>query len=188
MSSILQEVNDLCKSDDRFIIVERENLGASYASWKHGLHMDNGDCDYMVLVEDDYCLYDENSIDLMLDYFRNDRDLFYLCQYWSNNSYKLEDRTIIESHAAMASGMIDNKKYFDLRKNDGLDLNIIYKDTYRSFCDNQAMFLEEYRKIGLKILDWTKDYSSYFPSRKIEFGNKDGKKLMIPLEDDIGYF
>jgi hypothetical protein len=69
-----------------------------------------------------------------------------------------------------------------------LDFSIVYHDTYKSFCDNQAIFLEEYRKLGLKIADWREQYGSYFPNNKREYGNPKGLKLMIPLEDDLGYF
>jgi hypothetical protein len=41
--SIMHKLTDLCKNDPRIIIAEKENTGASYASWKYGLHMDNGD-------------------------------------------------------------------------------------------------------------------------------------------------
>lgn len=187
-SPVLEKLNHLCKDDDRYVIVERENLGASYASWKHGLHIDNGYCDYLILAEDDYCLYDKDSVRLMLDFFKDDTDLFYLCQYWTNRPYRSSKLGIIKEHAAMASGMIDNKRYYHLRESKGLDFTIFYESTYKSFCDNQAIFLEEYRRNGMKIKDWTKIYSSYFPNSKIEYGNKNGRKLMIPLQDDLGYF
>lgn len=185
--SILDRISDMCGGDDRYVISERENLGASYASWKHALHMDNGSCDYLILTEDDYCLYDTNSINLMLDYFRTDPELFYLCQYWNTSPYK-SSYGLIKSHAGMASGMLNNKRYYDLRINHGLDFTIHYGDTYKSFCDNQALFLEEYRKREMKIIDWTETYSSYFPNSKKEYGNASGAKLMIPLQNDLGYF
>jgi len=184
---ILNEIIQLCKNDARYIIVERENLGASYASWKHALNIDNGDCDYLILAEDDYCLYENTAIERMLNYFKNDSEVFYVCQYWSDVPYE-SSYGIIPSHAAMASGMLDNKKYYELKEKNGMDFSIVYGDTYKSFCDNQAIFLEEYRNHGLKIIDWRSEYSSYYPNSKIEFGNPDGLKLMIPLQDDLGYF
>jgi hypothetical protein len=187
-SLILEKIEEICKGDSRFIICERENLGASYASWKHALHLDKGDCDYLILTEDDYCLYDEYAIEIMLKYFQDDKELFYLCQYWNPIPYQTEKYGVIEAHAAMASGLLDNKKYYDLFLEKGFDFRICYDTTYISFCDNQAMFLEDYRSANLKIIDWRDTYSSYFPNSKIEYGNPDGLKLMIPLQDDLGYF
>lgn len=185
---ILNKINELCQNDSRYIIVHRENLGASYASWKHALHMDNGDCDYLILTEDDYCLYDPNAIEIMMEYFKKDPELFYLCQYWCTVPYTSRTYGLIESHAAMASGLLNNKKYYDLRIKNGLDFTIHYGNTYESFCDNQALFLEDYRKHGLTICDWRDVHSSYFPNSKVEYGNANGSKIMIPLQDDLGYF
>ena len=185
--SILMEINELCREDQRYVIVERENLGASYASWKHALNLDMGECDYVILTEDDYCLYEKTAIERMLQYFSEDPELFYLCQYWTDKRYSSRRITVPE-HAAMASGMIDNKTYYDLKQREDVDLSVVYEDTYKSFCENQAMFLEEYRKRGMKIIDWRKDYSSYFPNNKKEYGNPKGIKLMIPLQNDLGYF
>lgn len=187
-TSILNTIHELCKNDSRFIIHERANLGASYASWKYALHLDKGECDYLILTEDDYCLYDERAIELMLEYFQNDKELFYLCQYWNTVPYATKEYGVMQSHAAMASGLLDNKKYFNLLRNSGFDFRICYGTTYDSFCDNQAMFLEDYREANLKIRDWRDTYSSYFPNSKVEYGNPDGLKLMIPLQDDLGYF
>jgi hypothetical protein len=186
-AGILEEVHKMCGNDPRYVIDERENLGASYASWKHALNLDNGNCDYMVLTEDDYCLYEETAIEKMLEYFKNDGELFYLCQFWTTAPYKCPNG-MIPAHASMASGMMDNKKYYELKEKHGMDLSVVYGNTYRSFCDNQASFLEEYRRHGLKIADWRSKYSSYFPNNKREYGNPDGLKLIIPLENDMGYF
>lgn len=186
--SILNQINEIYKDDSRFIIYERENLGASYASWKYALHLDKGECDYLILTEDDYCLYDEKSIEIMLKYFENDKDLFYLCQFWNTSSYHSEKYGVIPCHAAMASGVLDNTKYYNLLSEKGFDFRICYGSTYNSFCDNQAMFLEDYRQANLQIKDWRNEHSSYFPNSKIEYGNSNGLNLMIPLQDDLGYF
>ena len=119
---------------------------------------------------------------------RNDAELFYLCQYWNTVPYRTDKYGIIQAHAAMASGLLDNKKYYELFLEKGFDFRICYDTTYISFCDNQAMFLEDYRQANLKIIDWRDTYSSYFPNSNIEYGNPNGLKLMIPLQDDLGYF
>ena len=70
--SNLEQIKEICKGDSRFIIHERENLGASYASWKYALYLDKGECDYIALIEDDYCLYNEKAIEIMVKYFKDD--------------------------------------------------------------------------------------------------------------------
>ena len=186
--SILEQIKEICKGDSRFIIHERENLGASYASWKYAFYLDKGECDYIALIEDDYCLYNEKAIEIMVKYFKDDDELFYLCQYWDTRPYQSKDFGVIPSHAAMSNGLLDNKKYYNLFLEKNFDFRICYGTSYDSFCDNQAMFLEDYREAGLKIIDWRESYSSYFPNSDIEYGNPNGLKLMIPLQDDLGYF
>jgi hypothetical protein len=179
-TEILQKLNDLYNQDERIIIKERENFGASYGSWKFGLHIDNGDCDYMVLAEDDYCLYESDSIKTMLEYFNNDTELFYLCQHWNTNPYQ-SSYGIIPAHAGLASGVINNKKYHKFRVENNLDFRIIHGNTYSSYYDTQATFLEDYRINNIKIQDWAKEHSMIFAYGELEFGVSAGKKIFAPI-------
>jgi hypothetical protein len=182
--SILKKLKEFT-TDSRVIIVERENLGAVYCSWKEALHIDNGESDYIILTEDDYILYDTDAVKLMLEYFNE--EVFYLCQLWNPKPYQsLEE--VIPGHAALASGMIDNKIYHKLRIEKGIDFKLRYGTGYSIYCANQAEFLEYYRRLGLKMIDWTKEYSTYYPHSDIEYGNASGKKLIVPIDRDLGYF
>jgi hypothetical protein len=182
--NILDNLYELTNDDSRIIIETRENYGASYASWKYGLHMDSGTCDYMILAEDDYCLYDDKSAQIMLEYFQNDIDLFYLCQVWDTKPYK-SSVGIIPAHAGLGSGMIDNKKYHKLRIESNLDFRIIRGNTYQSYYDTQSNYLEDYRLNNLKIMDWTEKHSSIFAYGEGEFGNVDGSKIFIPIVENF---
>jgi hypothetical protein len=182
--SILTKLKELCKDDSRIIIAEKENTGASYASWKHGLHMDNGDCDYIVLAEDDYCLYDSNAIEIMLNYFSEKEDLFYLCQYWTDKPHP-SSFGMIPNHAALGSGTINNKSYHKFRIENNFDFRIIKGVTYATFYDTQASYLEDYRSNGILISDWREKHSSIFAYGEIEFGNPNGSKIFLPIIENF---
>lgn len=183
---ILDKVRKKYSYDARISIIERDNLGAVYCSWKEALHADNGESDYIILTEDDYILYDVDAVKLMLEYFL-DKDTFYLCQLWNTNPYNSID-SVIPCHAALASGMINNKTYHEYRTQYEIDFRLRYGTGYHIYHANQAEFLEEYRKLGLKIIDWTEKYSTYYPHSDIEYGNASGKKLIVAIDRDLGYF
>ena len=110
------------------------------------------------------------------------------CVCISDETKKMFNNRGFVKEVPMSNGLLDNKKYYNLFLEKNFDFKICYETSYVSFCDNQAMFLEDYRKANLKIIDWRDAYSSYFPNSNIEYGNPNGLKLMIPLQDDLGYF
>lgn len=180
--SIISYLKQLKESDNRIHLFFKDNLGGSYCSWQYALWQDNGDVDYMFLVEDDYILDDPNGISFVIKhYFNSIPDLFYLCQYWSTQQYVNDFGDDIPEHAAMSCGIINNKLYFDYKNNENLDFLVIDEHGYDTMWRNQVRFLENYRKLGLKILDWTDTCSSYFPQSNLEYGNPEGIRVLKAL-------
>lgn len=181
--AILEELKNITKNFKNIIISDRPNLGGSYCSWHLALTMDLGYCDYILLLEDDYTLYDENSISYLLDYFNEDSDILYLAQLWSKHLYE-KDGLNIPEHAAISNGIINNKLYYKIKTEKDIDFNLQYGDGYRSMYINQAAFLENYRKEGYKLKHWADKDSSIYKGDKtllIEYGNENGRKILIPI-------
>lgn len=180
-SQVLDYLVELKQNDNRILLYERDNLGGSYCSWQSALWEDNGESDYVFLVEDDYVLEDPNGINfLMENYFREEPDLFYLCQLWSKKLYNTFGDNIPE-HASMSCGIINNKLYDKYRKENGIDFKLWYGTGYETMWRNQSCFLENHRQMGLKFRDWTDKCSSYFPQSDLEYGQKDGIKILKSL-------
>jgi UDP-galactopyranose mutase len=181
-NSILSQLENLTKEDETISVYSRENLGGSYCSWKFALDIDNGNSDYILLLEDDYVMYDPNSINYLLKYFYNDNDLFYLCQYWNETPYHCGYyNNIIPAHAALSIGMINNKLYNKYKNENGIDFKLTYESGYPAMNANQASFLENYRSNNIKIMDWRDNYSSYYPHSDIDFGIVDGPFIFKPI-------
>lgn len=144
-------------NDDIINVSFKENLGGSYTSWKFGLELDNGESDLIFLIEDDYVIYCEKSINNIISDFKIDNELFYYCGEWSTKPIQIKNRYIIE-HASMSGGIINNKMYhLSQYKFDTVD-EITRKDLFL----NQITFLEPFRLNGYKIKDYTSKYSSIF--------------------------
>lgn len=178
---IMNYLHELKNTDDRIFLSVRENLGGSYCSWQNALWEDNGNSDYVFLVEDDYALDDKNGIEFVIqNYFKKDLDLFYLCQLWSKKVYNTFGDDILE-HASMSCGIINNKLYDRYRKEFNIDFRLVHESGYKSMWKNQSCFLENHRQLGMKFLDWTDTCSSYFYQSDIEYGKKDGVKVLKSL-------
>ena len=78
--------------------------------------------------------------------------------------------------------------YHKCRTEYGIDFRLRYGTGYDIYCANNAEFVEDFRQFGLKMRDWTETYSSYFPHSSIDLGNANGKKLIVPVDRDLGYF
>lgn len=173
--SILNELKEITNDDNVFIQIQyRENLGGSYCSWKLALDIDDNDCDYILLLEDDYVMYDSNSIKYLLDYFDATPDLLYLCQYWMESAHH-------PPHAALSIGMINNKLYNKYKIENNIDFRLRYDPGYNVIVDNQINFLEGYRSNGIKIMHFADKYSAYYPHRDIDFGDKNGPIIFQPI-------
>lgn len=143
--------------DDKIHISFKENLGGSYTSWKFGLELDKGESDLIFLIEDDYVIYDEKSIDNIISDFKIDNDLFYYCGEWSTFPMQIKNRNIVE-HAAISNGIINNKMYYS----SGYKFDTINAITREDLFLNQITFLEPFRLNGYKMKDYKLKYSSMF--------------------------
>lgn len=181
---LLSELYQLKQDRNDIILITRENLGGSYCSWDTALNLDMGFCDYIVLVEDDYTISDKTSITDMLEYFNKDSELFYLCQLWVNTPHQTKSGITVPNHAGISNGMINNKLYHEL-KNNGLKFQVKYEPaTYNVMWENQALFLEPYRKNGNLIKDYTDKYKSTFciaQDTETVQGNLNGTEIFIPI-------
>ena len=179
---ILSELEKFTKNDTSISIYGRENLGGSYCSWKYALDIDNNDSDYMLLLEDDYVIYDSNSINYMLEYFNSNPDLFYLCQFWNESPYNCAYYNMtIPAHAALSIGMMNNKLYNRFKNEMHIDFKLAYDSGYPAMNANQASFLENYRMHGIKIMDWRDKYSAYYPHSDIDFGQPTAPAIFQPI-------
>jgi len=167
--------------DDRVSVIHRENTGGSYCSWKAALDADNNECDYMLLLEDDYTIASEKSIEYALEYWEEHTDLLYLCMMWTDVPYQG-----IPNHAAISPGIINNKLYNKLRTENNIDFTLEYGVGKDNMFKNQATFLEDFRLCGSLIMDIREKYSSLFNGDKelvIEYGNPNGECIFIPIAD-----
>lgn len=144
-------------SNELIDISFKENLGGSYTSWKFGLSNDGGVSDLIFLIEDDYVIYDEKSIDNILSDFETESELFYYCGEWSTTPMRIKDRTIT-SHAAISNGIINNKMYHS----SPYRFDVVDQITREDLFLNQITFLEPFRLNGFVIKDYKIKYSSMF--------------------------
>jgi len=181
--------NDLYEKDYKKILNEyksdlidisfKENLGGSYTSWKFGLELDSGISDLVFLIEDDYVVYSEKSINNILNDFENDKQLFYYCGEWSINPIRIKNKYII-SHASVSNGILNNKMYHESL----FKFDVINKISREDLFLNQITFLEPFRNSGYKIKDFKDKYSSMFSHgvNKIEEkGILNGEIIFYPL-------
>lgn len=146
----------------------KENVGGSYTSWKSGLKLDNGESDLIFLIEDDYVLYNTESIESIVDDFKRESDLFYYCGLWRDN------------HAAVSNGIINNKMFIESK----LEFDTIDSIDRNTLFINQEKFLEPFRLNNYKIKDYAQKYSSQFShgvNNIQEFGVKDSSIIFKPL-------
>ena len=184
---IIQELKTY-KFNKDFIIYERENIGGSYCSWHTALQIDNGDSDFIILLEDDYLIDSEIVIPAMLNYWNIDPDLLYLCQLWQEETIWHEKyQTYLPPHAGMSAGILNNKLYHQLKTEKTLDFNLMYtpsnefSERFSYMVENQKSFLDAYRLAGYKIKDWRKEASSYFPHDDVDYGKDGGHKMLTPI-------
>lgn len=183
-SSILNELKNLYSFDQRVIIEYRDNYGLSYCSWKHAIDIDNGELDYIFLNEDDHVLYEKESLNVLLEYFYNNKDLLYLCEFWTKTPYQ-SPYGIIPEHASLSCGLLNNKFYQKLKKENSYDFKLIYETGYESGYNNQANFLEIYRQNNIKIMHWADKHSSIFAHDGIDYGNPNGCKILLPITENF---
>lgn len=180
--SIMSELLKIASMDNRIVLLERPNIGGSYHAWKLALDTDNGESDYVGLFEDDYTLYDENALKYMVEYWNDDTNLFYLCQYWTTTPF-INSGLNIPEHAAISNGVINNKLYNEMKKKYGIDFCLI-SDT--NIWMNQATFMENFRINGAKFKDIRDKYSCKFAHNNNhieEFGVADSIKVIMPIVD-----
>ena len=181
--AILSALKALC-AEERFIIQDRENLGGSYSSWAYALnHLDQRQSDFVFLVEDDHILQENNATETLLDYFKKDPDILYLCQFWTSKPYHWDwegQQYAVSHHAALSCGIMNIEQ---LKKADDqcIGFRLLQQSGYKPMWINQAQFLEDFRLNGYKITSWSDDHSAYYIHNDIEHGNPDGMKMLVPL-------
>jgi hypothetical protein len=166
-------------TDTQIEIIFKANLGGSYTSWKTGLDIDNGKSDLIFLIEDDYVVYNEKSIDNIVFDFEEDSELFYYCGLWVNEPKTINNKTI-KSHAAISNGIINNKMYHS----SPYEFDTVDKIKRVDLFLNQITFLEPFRLSNYKIKDYTFKYSSIFShgvNKMQEFGIAAGDVIIYPL-------
>lgn len=183
-NKIISDLYELQNNRNDIIIITRKNLGGSYCSWNWALQIDDGNCTHMVLVEDDYTVYTPDSITHMLEYFSESPELFYLCQMWTTIPYTTKSGIILPNHAGVSNGMINNKLYHK-SKSKGLSFQLKYLPaSYDIMWENQALFLEPYRKAEYLIKDYRDKYKSTFcNAQDVETiqGNITGTEIFVPI-------
>jgi hypothetical protein len=175
---------ELMKLNSKIVVINRPNLGGSYAGWQDVSDFDKNESDYIVFTEDDYALLD-TSIDGMLEYYKESPDMIYLCQIWSNKSCTING-VIIPGHASMSAGMLNVKLYNKLKKENNIGFTIFTFPGKKAIYDNQVCFLDEYRKNNILILDMKERKSCVYLDKRdsiINFGNKNGDDVFIPITD-----
>lgn len=181
---INEYLNDLINSNKNIVILNRPNLGGSYAGYHDILKADNDESDYIVLTEDDYALT-QTAISNMLEYYDETPDMIYLCQLWNTNRYT-KDGLDIPEHAQMSGGMINAKLYNKLKKERNLDFTLFLDPGKIAIYNNQVCFLEQYRKNGILIRDMKEKNACVYLNDKnsvINFGNPNGEDVLIPISD-----
>jgi hypothetical protein len=180
---LINEIQHL-SSNKKFTVTARENLGGSYVSWYLGLEKDNNTHDLVILLEDDYTII-SLPLELLFN-FKNNPDLFFLCQMWEEKPY-LIDNICIPAHAAISNGIINNRIY-NQAKNNNINFKLDFgsaKDKKTMFI-NQAQFLENYRLENYQIKDIRKEFSSLFlasQNETIEYGNPNGSIVFLPITE-----
>lgn len=179
---VLQQIKKLINGDERFIIKTKTNFGGSYASWHYALEMDNGSSDYIVLMEDDFVIYSPNAIQYMLDYWKDENNLLYVCSKFESNVASSH------MHASLPSGMINNKLYNYLKKYKDMDFcleefreNI--NNHYMLIVKNQINYLKKYQENDIKIIDFSDKYSAFFINGDRECGKRNGEIIFCPIAD-----
>jgi len=180
----LKILDNLDKSEfnREFEILTKENYGGSYTGWEYVLNKIYKDFDLTILIEDDYII--KSNEEKLVEYFIEEPNLFYLCQLWSNSPYRIGNQ-IIEGHAAISNGVINNLLYKEAKeKNIHFKLNYAENSNKLIMFENQATFLEDYKEKDYLIKDITEKYSSPFNSDSIkvmEYGNHLGDKIFLPI-------
>ena len=154
--------------DDIVKIIIKPNQGGSYTSWKEGLKHDSGDSDLVFLIEDDYVVDSETSINEIVKDFKSSPDLFYYCGLWRQN------------HASISNGIINNKMYHE----SGLEFQTIDSVERHILFENQLKFLEPFRTKNYIIKDFTKKYNSEFSDgvdKMVQYGIPNGLVIFNPL-------
>jgi GT2 family glycosyltransferase len=175
---------ELMKLNSKIVILNRPNLGGSYAGWQVVSDFDENESDYIVFTEDDYALVD-TSIDDMLEYYKETPDMIYLCQLWNNERYT-KDGLDITGHAQMSGGMLNVKLYNKLKKENNIEFTIFTFPGKIAIYNNQVCFLEEYRKNNILIRDMKERNACVYLNDRdsiINFGNKDGRDVFVPITD-----
>jgi hypothetical protein len=170
------------EENENIIILNRPNLGGSYAGWHNVLEFDNNESDYIVFVEDDYAL-EPGGIHKMLEYYKDSPDLLYLCQLWNKERYTKDGVDILE-HAQISNGMINTKLYYKLKQEKGLDFTLYIEPGKVAIYNNQASFLEQYRANGILIKDMKEKYSCVYNNDSnsvINFCNPAGEDIFKPI-------
>jgi hypothetical protein len=173
---------EILATNPKVVILNRPNLGGSYASWHNALEFDNTESDYMVFVEDDYALT-ETSIQNMLEYHMESPEMIYLCQLWNNDRYT-KDGMDIPGHAQISNGMINVKLYHKLKSENNLDFTLYLMPGKTAIYNNQVSFLEQYRSNGILIKDMKEKHSCVYNNDSnsvINFCNPNGEDVFIPI-------
>jgi hypothetical protein len=111
--------------------------------------------------------------------------MIYLCQLWNPNRYTGHG-VDTPGHAQMAGGMINNKLYNILKKENNIDFTLHSYTGKTAIYSNQVTFLEQYRSNGILIRDMKENYACVYLNDKdsvINFGKKDGEDILIPISD-----
>jgi len=173
---------DIIEKNKKIVILNRPNLGGSYASWHHALGFDNNDSDYMIFVEDDYILT-ENSIKYMLEYYEETPDMIYLCELWNTNRY-VGHGMDVPAHAQISNGMINVNLYNKLKLERDIDFTLYFQPGKEAIYNNQVSFLEQYRINGIVIRDMKEKYSCVYnndANSVINFCNPSGPDVFMPI-------
>lgn len=178
---IRHEYTDILKSHDNIIFYfKSENTGGSYDSWSVGLELDNGESDLVFLIEDDYIIYNENSIKNIVEDFNADPDLFFYCGWWSTTPLTHSMGITVNEHAAVSNGIINNTLY----QESNLKFKIEKGSDRTIFFLNQMIYMEPFREANFKIKDIRKKYSCMFSNgvnNIQEYGIEGGDIIFYPL-------
>jgi hypothetical protein len=182
MNYITSYFYSILENNPKIVILNRPNLGGSYAGWHNALEFDNNESDYIVFVEDDYALVN-TSIQTMLEYYEETPNMIYLCELWNNDRYT-KDGMDITGHAQISNGMINNKLYNKLKSQSNLDFTLYLLPGKMAIYNNQVSFLEQYRSNGILIRDMKEKCSCVFncdSNSVINFCNPTGPDVFIPI-------
>jgi RimJ/RimL family protein N-acetyltransferase len=177
---ILNKLRDITHHDPRIIIYPVMNFGGSYSAWEQIFIFDDGRSDYIVHYEDDYVLYDPDSIQKLLDYWKHDDNLFSLVSVYACNwKYPI--------HAAISNGIINVKMYNDLRKKFNIYFDLVkYShnpklDLYNTLWHNQFSFLKNHAAHGCKIIDFKDKHAVFFSDTGKNYGQDNNSHIFCPI-------